>query len=50
MPLETASAVAYYLMGDPWISGWSIVGLTARYQRHWRQPRYNNGGGGDAAV
>jgi hypothetical protein len=45
------AAVAYYLIGDPWISAtWSIVGLTVRwYQRRWRRPPYRNGDGDPAA-
>jgi hypothetical protein len=39
------AAVAYYLIGDPWISvTWSIVGLTIRWhQRRSRRPPYRNG-------
>jgi hypothetical protein len=39
------AAVAYYLIGDPWISAtWTIVGLTIRwYRRRWPRPPYRNG-------
>lgn len=43
------ASVAYYLIGDPWVSAvWIIVSLTVRWnQRHWEEPPYGNSDEGD---